>query len=56
MNKQNDDAKPPVLVDTDGVRGAPASTFGKGAKNGEEVVAAHRPRDVTEWRDRRNSK
>jgi hypothetical protein len=32
----NEKPKPEILVDTDGTRGAPASTFAKGAKNGDE--------------------
>jgi hypothetical protein len=42
-----------ILRNTGGVRGEPASTFGRGEHSGESLVANRRPsREIAQWRDR----
>jgi hypothetical protein len=53
--KQSDGVNREILINTAGIiKSAPsADIFAKGAKNGEELVAARRPsREIAQWRDR----
>lgn len=52
-NKPDNVGKTPILVDTSGNRAVPAAdAFGRGAKDGQQVVAERRTREVGEWYQR----